>query len=56
MLNNNSPKTKISGSMWTKESNPSESNLPVTKTGLLKKGNSKLFPNKVKVLSRFFSV
>jgi hypothetical protein len=34
--------------MWTKESNPSESNRPVTHAGLFKKGNIKLFPNKVK--------
>ena len=56
MSDNNSPKTKTSGSMWTKESNPSESNRPVTKAGLFKKGNSKLFPDKVKVPNPIFYI
>ena len=49
MSDNSGPKTKTSGAMWTKKSNPSESNRPVTNAGLFNKGNSKLFTNKIKV-------
>ena len=53
---NNSPKTKTSGSLWTKESNPSEPNRPVTKADLFKKGNNKLFPNKVKLPNQILNI
>lgn len=51
MSDNYCSKTNTSGSMWTKKSNPnsSESSRPMTKAGFLKKGNIKLFSNKVKV-------
>jgi hypothetical protein len=56
MSDNNVPKIKTSGSVWAKETKPSESNRPVTKADLFKKGKIKLFLNKVKVPNQILNI